>query len=348
MPIAEKVPPSLSKLQLPTGVHRRWLKLVVFGGWKSGKSTFLSYFPPPLVAIDCGDGGISSYLPKGDPNYVSFEITTPQSYDAALEFVFKNQAEINSVVIDPLTELWTDHMAWWETELNVDEIKGGQWKKVKVPWKVNLQRLKRAPFHVGYAAWTRDTEYKEGPAAPGEKGALEIKAQEVPQMERTVGYSIDMILETKAVLDKLNKPTGKHEVIFWGGRRPQAVPPEMLYIGKKWTFDARKPVNVWNEVVGPLLDHWKEGAVDVLGLDPQEAERMQAESDMVVQDEALGRLIRMIEAQTELHAYAEFFKNEVQPEFVTLSNERQVKIKEVHEKKKAELMAAAGKGAKKK
>lgn len=56
----------------------------------------------------------------------------------------------------------------------------------------------------------------------------------------------------------------------------------------------------------------------------------------------------MIEAQTELHAYAEFFKNEVQPEFVTLSNERQVKIKEVHEKKKAELMAAAGKGAKKK
>jgi hypothetical protein len=342
MGLAEKVSDELSRIQLPTGVHRKWLKLVAFGKWKSGKSFFLSHFPPPLVAIDCGDGGISGYFPKDDPNYVCFQVTDPVRYNQAIDWALEHQDEINSVVVDPLTELWTDHLDWHQENLGVSEIKGGHWKDVKMPWRLNLARLKRGRFHLGYSTWVREVDYKEDKddVGPGERGRLVISAQEVPQMERTVGYNIDMIFETKAVLDSLNKPTGQYEVVFWGGRIPTAVPPEMLYIGKTWRFDARKPENTWEKVIAPAMEHWADGAVDVLGLDPVEARESRHGLDVLAQDEAVGRLIRLIEAQTELKAYTEFFAQQVQPEFLMLSEDRKAKIKEAHLKKKGELEAA--------
>ena len=43
-PVLPQSPISLAKNLVPTGVHRRWLKVLVFGDWKSGKSTFLADF----------------------------------------------------------------------------------------------------------------------------------------------------------------------------------------------------------------------------------------------------------------------------------------------------------------
>lgn len=335
------LPPALHRLRVPTGVHRRWLKFVVFGGWKTGKSYFLSTMPRPILAIDCGEGGIGMYLPKDDPQVHCVNVTTPAEFDAAIEYALRNQDKIASVAIDPITELWTDYMDWWSDELKTEQIQGGQWKKVKAPWKNNLRRLMRANFHVGYAAWLKEVQYEEGAAGPGEKGKLEIHQVLLPALERTVGYTIDMLLGTNVARDRLNQPTSTHIVRFWGGRRPLSVPPTELYIGKEWRFDARKPVSPWDTVIAPMLPQWEVDGMEDLGaigdVSPAEQARGLREMQQLGDDAELGRLLRLIAESTDASKYRASVFPEIQLALPTLPADAVKVLQAAHEAKKKEF-----------
>lgn len=332
-----KLPPELERLRLQTGVHRKFLHFLVFGGWKTGKSTFLSHMPRPLLGIDCGEGGIAGYLPKDAPDVDVIYVTNPEQYTAAIDFAIAHEKDIASVAVDPLSELWTDHLDYWNEKLPGEEIRGSQWRFVKGPWKYNLRRLMRASFNVGYSAWVKDVEYIEEDAGPGEKGSLIIRPQVVPQIERTVGYTLDMIFETAVRKDKLNRPTPRHEVTYWGGRRPLSVPANELYIGRKWTFDARNPVSVWETVIAPLLPKWDDGAVEHLGIDPKEAGKALKEMDQIAEDVEVGRLVRLIEEQTDETRYAQHvWPTEIAPTLMQLPPEAVARVRKAHEAKKKE------------
>jgi hypothetical protein len=341
----EGLPPDLRNLRLPTGVHRRWLKLLVFGGWKTGKSTFLASMPRPILGIDCGEGGIASYLPKDDKDVDCIGVTNPEQFESALKYALKHEGQLASVVIDPITELWTDHMDWWSKKLGRGndeyEIRGGDWRYVKGPWKLMLRQLMRANFHVGYAAWLKEVEYSEGDAGPGVKGKLEIQKVIIPAMERTVGYTVDLVFQTDLVRDAFEQPTSGHIVRFWGGRRPLSVSPEDLHVGKVWKFNARKPVSVWDTVMGPFLEKWDDGATENLGiLDVGKAEVTKGLKDLeeVAEDAEVGRLIRLISEQTDPAVYrAQVFPAEVQPALSRLTGQGLAAVRAAHEAKKLEL-----------
>jgi hypothetical protein len=332
------LPPSLASIQLPTGVHNKWLKFIAFGGYKTGKSWFLKDMPPPLLAIDCGEGGIGMYLPKNDPNYVCIQVTTPPQFMDAINWAVKNEKWLNSVAIDGFTTHWGDHMDWWTEELEVEEIKGGNWRQVKPPWKLNLLRARRATFHVGYSAWVKETLYTEESEAPGEKASLKIKPQAVPALERTVGYTIDMLFECGVKLNQLQQPTHEHFVRLFGGRRPLSVPPKDFHIGKTWNFSAKQPENVWDTVVAPLLPKWEENGIEHVGIDPKAAARAEADLQEVAQDNEVGRLLRIIkERYTSMADAKQAWEQEVHPALAKLPKDRREAVMAAHEKAKKAL-----------
>ncbi len=332
-------PPGLTTI--PTGYTHPFFNVVIFGGYKSGKSTFLSHFPKPLVAIDCGDGGISPFFHQSDPDVIVFSVTSPPEYSIAVDYCLKNQDTIASVVVDPLTELWTDTMEHWEDELGrEDGLKGSDWRKIKGPWKIHLRRLKRATFHVGYAAWLKDTNYSEDRthAGPGEKGTLSITPQAVPQLEKTVGYAVDMIFETATGLDSMNRPNGKHVVTFWGGRRPLSIPAEELHVGKKWTFDAAKPVNVWDTILAPLLPKWEEnGKMVALGVSASQRTKEMKGLDQLASDAHLGEILRRMGEIKDPAGYREYFQTEIRVHMPSFPETAQATLQAAHDAKKEEL-----------
>ena len=335
------LPSRLSRLSVPTGVHNRGLKTLWFGSWKAGKSYALASFPRPVLGIDCGEGGLAQYFPKDDPDCRVISVTSKDDFQAAVDWALKHEDVLQSVLVDPLTALWEDHRDQWQTDLGVEDIRGGHWAKVKKPWKLNLKRLQRAKFHVGYSAWVRETEFTEADAGPGVRGKLSIKPQNVPAVERTVGFVVDMIFEARKVLDELNEPTPKHEIIYWGGRRPASIPPDQLFIGQRWKFDERKPVSVWDTVIAPLLPQWKVGGADLqvdagLGIDPSMDGVEHQEMNSIVQDEAVGRLLRLIADQTSLAAYREVWPK-VQEEMMTLDERRRALVVAAHTEAKERL-----------
>lgn len=338
--MADSLPPLPADLQpyvTPTGVHNKWPAIAAFGPWKSGKSTMLASFPPPLVAIDAGDQGIGMYLPKDDPRYLCIETTDPNRVNQICDWAIENEQHINSLIIDPATILWTDHMDWFQEFLGVDEIKGGQWKDVKGPWNRRFMRLRRAAFYKGYAFRIKDIEYTTSAAAPGETGKLVIKSADQPHWEKNMGYIVDQIYETRNRKDGEGRPTPIFDVTFWGGRRPLSVPPEDLPIGKTWKFDSRKPRSVWDEVIAPTLEAYRVDATEHYGIDPEAAEKALREMKQDVEDGTIGRLIREVEGFTgTAKEYQKFFPG-IARQTKDLTPAGKARVKTAHEKMKEKL-----------
>lgn len=330
------VPHILKALESQPGKHRAGIKSIWYGPSKTGKSWALASFPHPILCASCGERGIEMYLQPslGDK---CFEISSPKEFEAfIMDLALPNEQHFASLVTDNHNLLWDDWMDAHETKFG-GEIKGSQWRFVKGPWKTLHRKIMKMKCHFGASAWIKDILYTEEPAPPGERGKIQIVAQDNPQVEKTIPYIADLIFRTGVQRDRLNRPNGKHEVVFYGGRRPRSVPPTELYVGKTWIFDAKAPVSVWDTVVAPFYQKWTEGAVDHLGVDAQEAEETIRDLHNVEQDEVLGRCQRLIQEAKTLIELKATFSTYIQPETFGMDQFRKDLVKTYLEARKKQL-----------
>lgn len=319
---------------MPPGTHRRGMKVLVFGPTDGGKSFFLAHMPSPKVILDANaEGGISAYLRPEDE---CLPVTNPELFTRAIDFILKNEDKIQSVCIDGMTGAWEEFMDFWAQKLGGD-IQGGDWRKVKGPWKLLLKRLMRSRLHVGFSAWQKDILYDQQDNAGMKK--LEIRQQDVPNIEKTVPYTVDFILKADVVRDRKNVPTPYRTLTVYKARRPRSISPADLYSGKQWKFDQKNPVNPWEIVIEPYMNQWQEGAVDHLGSDPIEEEYEGRLLDAVVADQDLAYILQVIAKQTDLRDYQMAWAKEIDPKLPKLGEERKKLVVEAHARKKAELEA---------
>lgn len=330
------VPPSIARLRSPVGLHRRGMKVLVYGESKSGKSTTLASFPNPILAIDSGEGGIGLYLDsaKGDE---CFEATNPEAFLNLCEFALKHENHFKTLVIDPVTTTWEDWMDYWSEKFGGD-IKGPQWNQVKGPWKVLAKQLNRSKLNVGQAAWLKDLVWERPESQPGVQGQLQIRAVEVPQVERKTVYHVDILLQTSIVRDAKNRPTNKHRITLAGGRRPRTVDPSHFHVGKTWDFDSKKPTSPWDTIIAPIAAQWDDGAVDYLGMDAREAGAESVELEKATQDYTVGCMLRVIAEQTNFQVYRDrVWPNEIAPIIDELDAEHKAIVMKAHEEAKVRL-----------
>ena len=330
------IPADLQRYFSPPGKHRRGIKVMVFGPPGGGKSTFLASMPSPKVVVSTGEGGIEPYL---EPNDVPFDPKDdPNVLERAVKHALDNENYFQSLIIDPMTAAWEDWMDFWSAKLG-GEIQGGDWRKVKGPWKAMLSRLMQSRMHIGFSAWLRDIVYEQAESAPGVKGKLEIKANDAPAVEKSVPYTVDFVLRCDQEKDRKNTPKPIHTITVYKARRPRSVPPSELYVGKVWRFDAKNPVPPWGQVIVPFIQNWSEGAVDYLGMDPREAMFERKDMEENAADLAVGRILRLIDAQTDLGVFAnQIWPSQIAPFLDGLTEDRLVRIQNAKDAKKQELL----------
>ena len=332
------IPGNLTRHLSVGGAHRRGLKVLAWGEAGAGKSYFLAHFPSPKVVIDCGEGGIQPMLSPDRSVDIPFTVIEPQHFLEVIEFVLANEKKLASVVIDPLSVLWEDWMDSWSAKLGGD-IRGGDWRLVKGPWKVFMRQLMRSHMHVGFSAWMRDLIYEQADAPRGERGALQIRPQEVPQTEKRVPHHIDLALQWYIGRDQKNRPTTQHHAKVSKARRPRSIDPKDLHIGKEWTFDELNPVDPWKAIIEPLLVNWDEGAVDYLGVDPREASLEMEQLEDAAHDQEVGRILRLIDKPYKtLDQYKRVWDEEIEPAVELMGAKHRQTILPAHTKKKDELM----------
>jgi hypothetical protein len=289
-----KLPPHLARLESKPGTHRRGLKTLWYGDDKSGKSFALASFPGPRLALDCGEGGIQPYLTKGD---TCLTIMNPDDAMAAVDFLEESGDHFKSVLVDPINELWDSWMEFWCRKLNKDSIQGGDWRKVKPPWKVLLFKLMHGTHHTAFAAWLNPTKFYQPSGAPGETEGLRVEKQDVPKVEVNVPYTVDLVFRCGVKLDEEWRRTNEHTVRYCGGRVPRSVRPQ-LHIGREWSFNELDPLaNPFKEILEPVLEKWSMGAVDHMGVgDPEYFEAVRKTIMEVGGSYALGKIMILMDA----------------------------------------------------
>jgi hypothetical protein len=301
------LPPSLKPFQSPAGSHHLGLKALFYGPPKSGKSFALASFPSPIFALACGENGIELYLhpERGD---VSVFIGDAKTYTDALSFALKHP-KIASIVIDSVNLAFEDWLTSWEDTLGVEEIKGGNWKKVKGPWKTIHRQMMLSNKHVGLSAWPRGAKYinEETPSKmPGAEPSskLVILEQDSPHVEKMLPFAVDMTLKTEIELDKRFAPTSIHRITYMGGRRPVSIPANELYTGKFWRFDSKSMTeqSPFDKVLKPIIEKWQHGAVEYVGLDQKEGEREVGEAHTLYEDQLVGSCLASLTAAVNLEA----------------------------------------------
>ena len=298
----------ISDLLSVSGTHRRGMKILTFGPTGSGKSPLLASFPRPLAVIDCGEGGIQPYLKppvvvdgkgqvnldrvfKGEEDFC-LTVSGPEQMDRAIDWVFQHEAKFASLVIDGYNLNWEDHMDFYNEKFGGD-IQGGQWRIVKAGWKARQKRMMRSKMNIGISCWMRDIAYEQVQSRPGAKATLNIKPQEVAAIEKSVPYTVDIVLQMRVVTDAKNRPTPRHEIVVVKARRPRTISPKDLFIGKITKWQSDKTEDLWGLAIAPYVDDWKDGEiVDYLGMDAQEAVREEREMLAAAEDAEAGRLIR--------------------------------------------------------
>ncbi|TFH66987.1 MAG: hypothetical protein E4G90_00690 [Gemmatimonadales bacterium] len=331
------LPPKIARLQTPVGAHSKYMKIMCWGEAGAGKSAFLAQFPSPKVVIDQGDGGIQQFL--SDPRDKVLTITNYEDTIEAFKFVFANQRQLSSVVIDPMTILWEDWIQHFNEEFKGD-IRGGQWNAVKSPFKLYMRKFKQAPFHWGFSAWVNDIVYSQQEGGPGEKAKLSINPQEIPKVEKRLPHAVDLGLQFSIIRDALNRPTNIHEVMCTKGRRPISMKTEDLFVGKSWRFDEKTGwVNLWDKIVEPIREQWatSAGAVESFGLDPEEAAAEEKETDQMADDAVSGNLVRLIDESKTNPDLDEVLRTKVSPVEHFLTPGAKKRVMEAGKKRRAEL-----------
>lgn len=328
------IPPQLLRFASPIGVHRRGIKALVFGPPDAGKSFFLAHMPSPKVVIDANEeGGIQTYL---RPNDYYFNMSHPEAINDALSFALANESKLASLCIDGMSGMWEEFMDFWAKKLG-GEIQGGDWRKVKGPWKLILKRLMRSKLNIGFSAWLKDIAYDQ--VDQGSIKKLDIRPVDVAQVEKTLPYTVDFILKCDVILDRKKVPTQYRSITVYKARRPKSIPPTELYSGKQWKFDQKNPVNPWEVVIEPYIQRWQEGAVDYIGTDPLEEQYESRSLEDASQAHEFDRIVRLINEQTNLDHYAMVWAKEIDPHLRSMSAARLALITDMHNRKKAELLA---------
>lgn len=368
-----ELPPELQPLASKAGAHRKYLKALYFGPAKAGKSYNLAHFPRPLLAIDCGEGGIQPYLTAND---TCLTAEHPQEFLDVLEWAFNNEDHFESVVIDPYTASWSDWMEYWREKLEKQrkpgveekrrlrdmldddlkkEFKPQDWPAIKKAWKGAARLLMRARFHVGAAAWERSTQFKK-PTVDDEKetpglrasdeeggGKIIIRTVETPDVEKSLPHIFDLAFHVDYEHDRKDRPTGLYKVRFYFGRIPPSCRGE-LFIGKEWEFDTRDgeiPPDPWSYIIEPLLPHWKVGAVEQLGADrPEHVRKVLHEIDEAGKDHDYGLAMRLIRdaSYESMQDYEKAWKDNNLERLVSLLDKKQrAEVMAAHEKTKEGL-----------
>lgn len=339
---------AISDLLSVSGGCRRGMKILCFGQTGSGKSPFLAAFPRPLAVIDCGEGGIQPYLKapeivdgqpkvnldrvfKGEED-LCLTVKGFTEMERAVGFVLKNEGKFASLVIDGYNLNWEDHMDHFNEKFGGD-IQGGQWRLVKGPWKTRQKKMMRSPLNIGLSCWLRDTAYEQVQSRPGGAPKLNIHAQEVAAIEKSVPYTVDMVFQMKVLTDKLNRPTPNHEIIVVKGRRPRTIDPKDLYVGKKVGWRSDKNENLWDLAVAPYVDGWKKAAttdqVDYIGMDAESAVREEREMNEASDQGEAGRMIIEMNMAFEkgeikdMDSFGHFWTSTIAPTINLLSTEAQ-------------------------
>jgi len=337
-PLADLIiPPNLIKLQTQAGAHRKGMKILAWGEAKGGKSYFAAHLPYPKVVITAGDNGIEQYLDES-LGVKAFDVTNPGDLVSAINFALANEGTFKSLVIDPLTLAWEDWMDAFNDKFGGD-IKGGQWKEVKAPWKLLVRKLMRSSLHICFTAWVDDIVYEQKEVAPGVKGGLQIFSQEKPKVEKRIPHTLDMALNFSIGRDSMRRETCKRIARLTMGRRPMSVPPADFHTGKEWVFDEREAQDPWKVIVEPILEKWQEGAVDHLGVDPEAAAADLRDLEITAQEQNVGQILTLINKQTDLAKYKLVWSRQIEDSVKQLDKEHTALVIKAHEEKKAELTA---------
>lgn len=334
------LPPDLAARRLTAGSHRRGKKLITFGYSGSGKSTLLASFPGRKFVLDFGERGLAHML-NPDEVLDVLDATHPDAYEKAMRLAIRHEDEIDSVLGDPINALWEEWMDYWSEKCG-GEIKGGDWRKVKGPWKRLHWDAMRAKWNLGFAAHLKDIVYEEQEAAPGEKPKVKIAAQLSPAVEKSLPYLFDFILYAEQELDKKKFPTTWHRYTVYKARRPRSIPPADLHSGKYWRFNELAPENVWDKIIQPFADRWEEGATDHIGVlaDPVGEEQEFSEIVAEANNADFGRVIGLIMGAESWTQYTQRFDKEIVPLLQGLPPDLVAKAKQAHERRVKELKGA--------
>ncbi len=264
------------------------------------------------------------------------DISNPNAMIQAVEFATANEDKLQSFVMDPITLGWEDWMDYFNEKFGGD-IRGGQWKDVKGPWKLMMRMLMRSSLHVCMCAWVDDIVYEQKEIAPGIKGGLEIFAQEKPKVEKRIPHIFDLGIQWIIERDRLRRPTPIHLARVTKARRPRSIPPEELHLGKTWKFDELKPKNPWDVIVQPILDKWGNGAVDHLGMDPRAVQTDMKELELLAQQRSVGEIMTLINKQTDMATYRDVWSRQIEEAVNQMDKEHREVVMAAHEAKKKEL-----------
>lgn len=335
--LADLLPPSLARLQSAMGKHRSGRKILLFGDYGAGKSFAATTAPGPLFVLDFhSERGIQHLvdLKRGD---TVLEINSKEGYAEALSWAVKNASKIGTVIGDQANAVWEIWMDDWTTELGREELKGGDWKRVKPAWRKLHRDLIKAPFNVVYTCHVRDVRYEQREEAPGIQGKLEIINQIAPNIEKKMPHLFDFVFYAEAERNRQMVPNGYHKYTLFKGRRPRTVAPKDLHVGKSWRFDSRNPESWWDKVIMPYDAAWIEDAVDWLGTDPEEADADRGEFALAGANHDLGEILLLISRANDLTAYRKIWESNIAPLLENLPAEHAAQVRAAHDKKKIEL-----------
>lgn len=325
------LPASLVGSQLTVGVHRRHIKGLVFGGPGTGKGFFLSSVPGRYVLLDTGEDGTALYMPEGR-KVAAINVDTAPKYMDAMEWCLRNAGGIDAVLADGVNHAWEDWMDYWAAKLGHD-LQMQDWRLVKGPWKDLHWRLMRAPFHLFYTCHLKDISFEK----PAGGGAAEVKQVEVAQIEKSLPYLFDLILQAEKELDAKKKPTGWHRYTVIKCRRPLSVPPDKLFTGQFFRSHEKTPIDPWKQIIEPLLPFWSDGAVDVLGTDPAVEQGERAEMARAASAQVLDHILTVIESQTTLEGARAAFEREILPALPNLTPAHKARVEQAIKTAKVRL-----------
>lgn len=330
------------------GVVRDFLKVLVSGESKAGKSYLAAGAPHPILAIDTGEGGIEPYLREdlGDRALYADDPKEVVKIVQAFEPEFE-QGIWKTLALDSYTVFWDEVVDWGRTELTKkgrDEAQFADWGWIKKDNKVLRKLLMGLQGNVVLTAWLKDLEMvRDENVAPGVKAKTEVRKVSKANVEKTIPYFFDFWFELGKGLDKEGHPNGIYTAEFCGGRIPSSIPVDLLYEGRTWTYDTRKEGRkssdqVWNELIGWTVPFRKTGAPCAwVGLDAEEGERVWQQARDEANDEAVGKIVTIMQGVKSLAEYPRVFEKSIAPLVIVLNPDMQKIVMKLHAQRKYEL-----------
>lgn len=323
------------------GANRRGYKVLLTGETGSGKSYNAASFPGPRAVFEADPScGMAQYIdPKNDIYFTPNDPTDPLSFLHAFrgycDDVKKYEAHIGTAILEGgsfISSWFNDGSA---KEMHKADLETKDWKVVK-PDFLNQWIKLLGPYNLVVTTPLQDTVWDEIEGPPGEKPKLSIRKVTLPKIEKHIPALMDFGFLLDLQRDKKEVPTGKFTATAIKTRRPKSVPPEEMFIGKKWSFDGRRENSFYDTVLLPIREAWLTQAADTLNLDPVEADKLTTIA-MAGLDAATTDLIRKIEECKKADDLVKLWSSEIGPMVNTMTAYHWDKIVEAKDKAKKAL-----------